>query len=161
MALVDIIILSIIAISCLIGGLRGLIKEALSLVSWVIAITIAGMFSSELADMMTGLIENASIRRVAAFAILFVATIFTGTLITKLITKLTTAVGLRGIDRILGAIFGVLRGTIIVSIIVLITAPFEVTQSLYQESMLLPYFSVLVEFFQTMLNDSQASEVVV
>ena len=74
---------------------------------------------------MVNLINNASLRRIAAFAILFVVVIFTGTIVSNLISRLTEAAGLRGVDRVLGGLFGVLRGMIIVLVIVFIGTQFE------------------------------------
>jgi len=76
MAVIDIIILCIVAISALIGVFRGLIKEALSLASWFAAIVAGTLFSAQLADLIENLINNASLRRIAAFAILFIGVIF-------------------------------------------------------------------------------------
>src|SRR5690554_1714032 len=98
MAAVDIVFFAVIALSFLMGVLRGFVKESLSLASWVAALVIAGVFSPQLADMMTDLMENASLRRLAAFAILFVGTVFFGALISNMISRLTSAAGLGGTD---------------------------------------------------------------
>ena len=148
MAVIDIIILCIIAISALIGVFRGLIKEALSLASWFAAIVAGTLFSAQLADLMENLINNASLRRIAAFAILFIGVIFAGTLISNLISKLTEAVGLKGVDRTLGALFGLLRGGIVVLIIVLIGSQLELSQHWFDGSMLVPHALAVIDYLQ-------------
>jgi len=148
MAVIDIIILCIVAISALIGVFRGLIKEALSLASWFAAIVAGTLFSAQLADLMENLINNASLRRIAAFATLFIGVIFAGSLISNLISKLTQAAGLKGVDRILGAIFGVLRGVIIVLIIVLIGSQLDISQHWFNGSRLVPYAVAMIDYLQ-------------
>lgn len=148
MAVIDIIILCIVAISALIGVFRGLIKEALSLASWFAAIVAGTLFSAQLADLIENLINNASLRRIAAFAILFIGVIFAGSLISNLVSKLTQAAGLKGVDRTLGAIFGVLRGVIIMLIIVLVGIQLDISQHWFDGSRLVPYAVAMIDYLQ-------------
>jgi len=154
-ALVDIIILVIVAVSALLGVFRGLVKEALSLASWFLAIVAGTLFSSELADLMVNLINNATLRRIAAFAILFIVVIFAGTLISNLISKLTQAAGLRGADRTLGGLFGILRGLIIVLIIVLVGSQFELSQNWFRNSLLVPHALAMIDYLQGLFGVGQ------
>ena len=146
--MIDIIIVGIVSLSALIGVFRGLIKEALSLASWFAAIVAGTLFSSQLADLMENLINNASLRRIAAFAILFIVVIFTGTLISNLISKLTEAAGLKGADRTLGALFGVLRGMIIVLVIIFIGSQFDISQAWFDGSKLVPHAMAMIDYLQ-------------
>lgn len=148
MAVIDLIIIGIIALSALIGVFRGLVKEALSLASWFAAIMAGTLFSAQLAGWMENLINNDSIRRIAAFAILFISVIFAGTLLSNLVSKMTDAVGLKGADRALGVLFGILRGIIIVLVLILLARPFEVTQNWFNDSMLVPYGVVMIDYLQ-------------
>lgn len=148
MALIDIIILVIIGISSLIGVFRGLVKEALSLASWFAAIVAGTLFSAQLADLMVNLINNASLRRIAAFAILFIVVIFAGTILSNLVSKLTQAAGLKGADRTLGALFGILRGLTIVLVIVLVGSQFALSRNWFSDSFLVPYALAMIEYLQ-------------
>jgi len=148
LALIDIIILVIIGISSLIGVFRGLVKEALSLASWFAAIVVGTLFSAQLADLMVNLINNASLRRIAAFAILFIVVIFAGTILSNLVSKLTQAAGLKGADRTLGALFGILRGLIIVLVIVLVGSQFALSRNWFSDSFLVPYALAMIEYLQ-------------
>jgi len=148
LALIDIIILVIIGISSLIGVFRGLVKEALSLASWFAAIVVGTLFSAQLADLMVNLINNASLRRIAAFAILFIVVIFAGTILSNLVSKLTQAAGLKGADRTLGALFGILRGLIIVLVIVLVGSQFALSRNWFSDSFLVPYALAIIEYLQ-------------
>jgi membrane protein required for colicin V production len=154
---VDIIVLGIIALSCLFGGLRGLVKEALSLGFWIAAVVLASMFSEDLADMMTGLLDNPSVRKIAAFVMIFVATVFAGALISNFISKATSAVGLKTVDRGLGAIFGIIRGVVIVTVIVMLTAQLDVVSEIYSESILVPHLMIVAEYLREFFDLSMAA----
>lgn len=148
MTIVDIIILVILVISSLIGVFRGLIKEALSLVSWVAAIFVASMYSEMLADLMVDLLDNSTVRRVAAFAIIFLVITVVGTLISNFISKLSSSIGLGGVDKALGIVFGLLRGGIIVLVLIYISRPIEFTQVWYEGSILTPNAERAIDYLQ-------------
>lgn len=151
MAVVDIVILVIVALSCMMGGFRGLIKEALSLATWIAALLIAALLYEQLAELFSGIIESITLRQVAAFALLFVSSVFVGTLISNLVSKIMSAVGLGYVDKVLGALFGVIRGLIIVGLIILLTYPFEFARNWFEGSILVPYIVTLIEKVQSLL----------
>ena len=145
---VDAVILVIVALSCLFGLWRGLIKEVLSLVTWVAALTLSRLYSGELAAYMANLIENEAARLVAAFAIIFVIVMMLGTLINHMLTKLLAITGLKVADRIFGGVFGVARGAVITVVILFIAGPFVNETDRWQQSQLIPYGLLLIDYTQ-------------
>lgn len=119
----DWVILSIIVVSCLFGLMRGLIKEALSVANWVVALLIAVTFRDQLASLLVGQIETHSLRQLVAFGTLFVATLLVGALVNYLIGELVKITGLSSTDRILGMVFGLMRGFLVVMAILLLIPP--------------------------------------
>lgn len=115
----DLVILSLIIVSILIGVLRGLIKESISLVTWVLAIVLAGMFASPLAQHLT-FTKEMLIRTVCAFTLIFVSTVFVGALINYMIGTFVRKTPFNTADRILGSVFGLLRGMVFVTVLILI-----------------------------------------
>ena len=158
MGVIDIIILVIVAISALIGVFRGLVKEALSLASWFAAILAGTLFSAQLADLMENLINNPSLRRIAAFALLFIVVIFAGTLISNMVSKLTEAAGLKGADRTLGGLFGVLRGIIIVLVIILVGTQFDISERWFEGSRMVPYAVAMIDYLQGFFGIGQSAD---
>jgi membrane protein required for colicin V production len=148
LAIVDIIVLGIVTLSCAFGGFRGLVKEALSLAFWIAAAVLGVLFSDDAAIYVAGSIENPVFKQAAGFVVVFVVTVIVGAIISNLCSKLMSAVGLGGVDRMLGALFGIIRGLVIVTVMVMLTAPLEFTRELYGQSILLPYFLVMADFFQ-------------
>lgn len=155
----DWIIVAIIGISCLISIKRGFVKEAISLAIWALAFFVAVAFDDRLAVLFQGSIESASLRFVLAFGLLFVATLVVGAMFNYLLGELVKITGLSGTDRLLGMVFGLARGLIVIMAL-LITLPMvvPVNQDLWwNQSVLIPQlllmehwckdtFSMLIEF---------------
>jgi membrane protein required for colicin V production len=117
---VDYGILIIVALSALISVMRGFVREALSLVAWVAAFWVAFAFHQHLATFFANYIEAPSLRLMSAFALLFVVTLIICAIINNLVAQLVKKTGLSGTDRMLGVLFGVARGAVLVAILVLL-----------------------------------------
>lgn len=116
----DIVILAIIGVSALVSVFRGFLREMLSLLAWVLAFWVALTFTPLLAPWLAGLVEVPSIRFILAFAALFVLTLLSVSLAGYLIVKVMGKTGLTGTDRMLGLLFGLARGGVIVLVLVLL-----------------------------------------
>ncbi len=110
---IDWVIVAVVALSMLMGLKRGLIAEAVSLAKWVAAFIIAKVFSDPLAVLLAPHVNPPSLRVPVAFSALFLATIVVGGLVGRLLDALVQATGLTGTDRLLGLVFGGVRGVFI------------------------------------------------
>ena len=113
MTFVDWTLLGILGLSLSIGAWRGLVFEVLSVFVWFAAFVLAQWFAPEVAAKLPMAGTAQSLRYAAGFVLVFVGTAFVAGLFVQLIKKMVTAVGLRPVDRTLGAIFGLLRGAIL------------------------------------------------
>ena len=156
MATVDICVLVIVGISCLLGVFRGLVKEALSLAFWVGAAVSAGLLSSKFGHLLSGAISSPALQRVVAFVLIFVLVIFTGGLISNGISRLMSKAGLGAADRALGAVFGIIRGVVIVTVIVMLTARFNFIAQYYSQSVTVPYITIMSNYLQKVLGITPA-----
>ena len=156
MTQVDNLILAVIAISSAFGVRRGFIKEIMSLLSWIAALLVSRVYSVSLASILENLIDNPSVRYVIAFSVLFVIIIMLGTLLNHLMSKLLVVTGLKTIDRLLGAGFGVARGTVIVLVFLFVLNVFVSESEWWQQSTLIPYGMVLIEESQFFIGDMDA-----
>ncbi len=140
---IDIGILVLIFLSALVGFVRGFVREALSLTTWVAAILLAFIFSEELAAKIPFNIPNDLVRASVSFLLIFVGVLILGSLINHFFNKGIQAVGLGGLDRVLGGAFGVIRGSLVVTLMVLLLGlglvPFT-GHALWTESKLIPHF---------------------
>ena len=140
----DIAILSIIGISALLSLFRGFVREVLSLAAWVAAFWVAFTFTEQGADYLTDYISIPSARYVAAFVVLLVATLFVIGIINHLVAKLIDKTGLTGTDRMLGMVFGIVRGVAIVGVIVFLAGLTPVPRDpWWNESILMGHFQEL------------------
>lgn len=141
---IDYAILGVVGLSALISVIRGFIREALSLLGWIAAIWIGLAFCEDLGALLADKISVPSVRISLAFFALFVATLFATGLIIYLVGLLVQKTGLSGTDRMLGVIFGVARGVIIVGILVLLAGLTPLPNDpWWRESILVPHFERL------------------
>ena len=149
---VDWAIIAVIAVSSLISLKRGFVKEALSLLTWIIAGVIAWMFGGALSQHLSEFIETPSARVIAACAILFVTTLLVGALVNFLIGELIRVTGLSGTDRFLGMVFGAARGGLLVVVLVGLLSLAPVHQDpWWQQSTLLPHFLMVADWSKNLI----------
>ncbi|KAF0192165.1 MAG: membrane protein required for colicin V production [Gammaproteobacteria bacterium] len=117
---IDYAILGIVALSILLGLWRGFVREALSLVAWVVAFWVALRFSPYLADSLAGYIPIPALQTGIAFAVIFVVTLMILGLANWLVVKLIRGAGLGIPDRIIGMVFGALRGVLLATVAVVL-----------------------------------------
>jgi len=115
----DYAMLGIVALSVAISLWRGLVRELVSLVAWLIALWVAARFAVDVSAILPGSISSPPLRYVTAFAVSFLGTVIVLELLAFVVSKLLRAVGLGVVDRLLGAIFGLGRGILIAWILTL------------------------------------------
>lgn len=141
---VDIVIPGIIAISALFSLMRGFVREALSLLGWMAAFWVALTFAQDFADLLLTGISAPSVRMVVSFTILFVVMLVITALLNRLAGSLVTKTGLSGTDRMIGMIFGIARGVVVVSVLVLLAGMTTLPQDpWWQQSVLVDVFHEL------------------
>ncbi len=122
LASVDWILLTVLAASLLIGAWRGLVYELLSLVGWVAAFFLAQWFAPQVAAQLPLEGSAEPVRYAAGFAVVFVAAAFGAGLVAWLLKKLIEMLGLRPVDRTLGAAFGLVRGFVLLLAVTVVMA---------------------------------------
>jgi membrane protein required for colicin V production len=107
------VFVAVLAASFLLGAWRGLVYEVLSVISWIAAFILAQLFAPEVAARLSMESAGQPVRYLAAFLLVFIGVVFAGGLLAWLVKKCIEAVGLRPVDRVLGAAFGALRGVLV------------------------------------------------
>jgi membrane protein required for colicin V production len=112
MPTLDWIFLAVLFASLILGAWRGLVYEVLSVLGWLAAFFLAQWYAPEVASKIPMSGASEAVRYAAGFLLVFVIVVFVGGLLATLGKKLFSAIGLRPVDRLLGAAFGLLRGVL-------------------------------------------------
>ena len=110
---VDWVLLAVLGFSMLLGAWRGLVYEVLSVLGWAVSFYTAQYFAPRVSAWLPLQSSSDAVRYAAAFVLVFVAAVFTAGLLAFLLKKLIEAIGLRPVDRTMGAAFGLVRGVIL------------------------------------------------
>lgn len=139
MTIFDYLVLVVLASSVIIGIARGLVKEVISLASWVVAYFVANAYGARLAAMLPDAIPGEAARLIVAFIALFIGVRLLMGLVGLAAGALMTATGLTLVDRALGAVFGLGRAVIIILAIVTVCGMTAIPrQAFWQEAQLRP-----------------------
>ncbi len=114
----DYVVLTIIGLSIILSVMRGLLREVLAIMGWVAAFYVAKAYADELLPMMPADIPTEPLRILAAFLVLFLATLLVTSLLAIALSAIFKKIGLGWLNRLLGAAFGLVRGVLIVCIVV-------------------------------------------
>jgi membrane protein required for colicin V production len=148
----DIAILSVIGISVIISFFRGFLLEALSLLVWVIAFWIAWIFFRDLAPLFAQWVSAPSLQLALAFTVIVIAMLIVGALLTWLVGMLIDKTGLTGTDRVVGLLFGAIRGAVIIAVVVMLAGVTPFPQDpWWKESQLIPHFERVAITLKEML----------
>lgn len=137
----DYIIIGILGLSIMVGLWRGLMSEVLALAIWVAAFWVAWWLGPALAVRFESAIGLPSARIILAYALCFVAVLLVGALLRFVVSRLIEGTGLSGTDRLLGLVFGLARGVLLVTLLVFLLGFTAFTRDpWWQQSLLLPHF---------------------
>jgi membrane protein required for colicin V production len=120
MTWLDYAVVGVFAASLVVGAWRGLVREVLSILGWVIAFLAANLLAGPVGLMMPHAIPSPELRIAAAYVAVFLGSLIVTSLLGLLLSKIVQAAGLGGVDRMLGALFGAARGLLIVLVAALL-----------------------------------------
>lgn len=145
---VDGAILVILALSMVTGLVRGLIKEAVALCVWILAIWFA-VHDFQLVNIWVGrYVVDKTAQIILSVLVIIVGAVVLGGLINGALGFILRRAGLSGTDRLLGMLFGLIRGVFIVSILILVTRSTSLlpASQYNKDSLLYPQFLPIVNW---------------
>lgn len=149
----DYAIFAVIFISVLFALWRGFIHQAISLAGWIVALIAARLLAPELASIFT-LLKQPEYQLMAAYSSIVLVVILASRVVAGLFGGLVQRLGLGLLDRLLGLVFGVLRGLIILVLLVAITSLTSLKEHpLWQTSQLMPYLEKMRDLGAGKLED--------
>ena len=148
-AVFDLIIVALVITSAIYGLYRGLIRELISLVAWVLAFFLAILFSPNFANLLDPTWAGETLRLIFSFSAIFVGVLIVSSFIQFVVRKFLSLVGLGSLDRFLGMVFGIARGVVISTILLVLFIELFPTNSWAENSKvstyLLAYESLVVD----------------
>ena len=160
MTLFDYLTLFVLVASVIISTTRVVVREVLSLASWVAAFMVANLYGETLAQLLPDALPGALTRLIVAFVVLFIGTRLLMGLLMLMCESLVKASGLSFLDRSLGSVFGFARGLLIVLVTVVLCGMTAIPQqAFWKDAMLSPYAESAARSVKPFLPDEFARHV--
>lgn len=137
MTLFDYLVIFVLIASVVISTMRGLVKEMISLASWIVAFVVANAYGAELAKLLPAMVPGEVVRLILAFIVLFIGVRILMGLLGMAVDALIKAGGLSLADRGLGGLFGLGRGLVIVLAAVILCGMTTIPQQDFWKNALL------------------------
>ena len=136
----DYLLIAVLVFSSVAGLMRGLLREVISVFTWVAAVWIAWTFASSLEPYLGGALSDAAVRPWAARTIIFVAVLLIGAALGALVSHFVRLSLFSGVDRLLGLMFGLLRGVVVLGVLAMLAHAVRLQdEPWYRGSVLVPY----------------------
>jgi membrane protein required for colicin V production len=151
----DILILLVLVASTVIGLLRGFAREAVSLVFWIVGIWAAWTFGPLVERHLGGLLAEPAVRPWVGRIVVLAIVLVIGLLVGILLRYLMRSVGLGVLDRVIGVMFGLARGMILVGLIVIGGELLHLNQeNWWDRSKLIPYGEAVGDWLRAMVGEN-------
>ena len=150
----DVFIILVMLGSTLIGLLRGFVREAVSVVFWVVAIWAAWKFGPLVEPHLGGVLADRTVAPWVGRAVVLVLVLLIGWVIAMLLSYFTRSLGLGVMDRVIGFLFGVMRGLVLVGLITIGGELLHLNQeSWWNRSKLIPYGETVGDRLRAMVGE--------
>ncbi len=125
----DYALIVIVVLSLLLGLWRGVVYEVLSILGWPLAFILSKYVAPGFVELFP--VKSEAVRVALAYGLVFVAALLVWAMLVWLVSKLVAAIGLGWIDGMLGAVFGVLRGALIVLVLVWLAGMTKIPEQVF------------------------------
>lgn len=135
MTFIDYLILITLLVSTILGFFRGFLREAIGLLSWLGGLWLAWHFAYLIEPQLGGKLAVAPINTWAARCILLLASLVLGWLLGNVVSYFMTQSGISlMLDRLIGTLFGFIRGVVVVAVAVLLAREVDLQESSWWKS---------------------------
>ena len=115
LVLIDWVTITIISVFGVTGFFNGFIKELFSAAAWIVSLALAWLYGPLLFPYLQEFINNDSVKNILSFILLFLISFIVLKIVGSIVSKFLTAIGLKGLDKLLGIFFGALKTVAILS----------------------------------------------
>jgi len=150
----DVLIILVLLGSTLVGLLRGFVREAVSLVFWIVAIWAAWKFGPLVEPHLGGLLADPKVAPWVGRLVVLVLVVLAGWVVGMLLSYFTRSLGLGIMDRGLGLLFGVARGVVLVGLMMIGGELLHLNQEgWWHRSKLVPYGETAGDWLRAMVGE--------
>ena len=135
----DFLFALIVLVSIGFALMKGLVREIISIVALIGGFALAVIYYPVAGSRLIDFCKTESVACLIGFLIIFLGCLLLGAVVSYIVNRLVKAASLKWIDRLLGGVFGLLRGWAIASILVLALIAFPIRENLISRSVLAPY----------------------
>jgi len=152
----DYVVIAAILISAFVGTVRGLLREAIAVGTWIIALVLAWHFSELLGPHLGGLMADAHVQPWAARVIIVVLVLLFGAALGAILGHYVRLSIFSGLDRFLGLVFGVLRGFVLLGVFVILGQLLQVQdERWWRQSLLIPYGESIANGLRVLVGEAR------
>jgi membrane protein required for colicin V production len=139
----DWLILAVIALNVVLAAMHGFFAEAFSMAGLFVGYIVAAWQYQRLAAWLLSFLNSELLAEIFGFLIIFFAILIVFSIAGRIARRLMKEAGLSGFDRLLGALLGLIKGSLAVAVILMGMTAFTPTTSMLEKSVLAPYFLVI------------------
>ena len=140
MNIADYVVIAVVVLSAIVGAVRGFLREAIALCTWIVALFVAWHFSDLIEPHLGGLLAASYVRPWAARVIIVVLILLCGAALGAIVSHYVRLSIFSGLDRFLGFLFGAARGVVLIGVFVILGQLLELDgEAWWRHSMLIHY----------------------
>jgi membrane protein required for colicin V production len=156
MNVTDYLVIAAVVISAVVGAMRGFLREAVALVTWLLALFIAWHFADLVEPHLGGLLAGSYVKPWAARVIIVLVIVLLGAGIGALLNHFVRLSIFSGLDRFLGLIFGLLRGVVLLGVFVILGQLLRLDgDKWWTRSLLIPYGESVANGLRAMVGEQR------
>ena len=150
----DVLIVLVLLGSTIIGLLRGFVREAVSLVFWVAAVWAAWKFGPIIEPRLGGVLAYPNVAPWIGRLCVLVLVLLVGWVVGMLLGYFTRSLGLGVMDRVIGVLFGIVRGMVLVGLLIIGGELLHLNQEeWWNRSKLVPYGETVGDWLRAMVGE--------
>lgn len=154
MNLADYVVIVAVLLSAIIGAVRGFLREAIALAALVLALFCAWQFSDLVEPYLGGVLANPPVRTWAARALIVLVVLLIGMGVGALLAYFVRLSLFSGTDRLLGFVFGLLRGVVLLGVFVILGQLLRLDgESWWRHSLLIPYGETIADGLRAVVGE--------
>lgn len=156
MNVTDYLVIAAVVISAIVGAMRGFLREAVAVVTWLVALFVAWHFSELVEPHLGGLLSGSYVKPWAARVIIAVLILLIGAGVGALLNHFVRLSIFSGMDRLLGFVFGVLRGVVLLGVFVILAQLLRLDgEKWWRQSLLVPYGESVANGLRAMVGEQR------